>query len=91
MLNVRTYKDPLKEASLEVIPIKHTLQNEDRQLRFEQKTHKMSNTSSVMEIKIALLKVLSPTHDFVSHESTANLIIHHSFTVTLDLTFNLLI
>lgn len=77
MLNVRMYEDPLREASLEVIPMKHRLQNEDRQLRFEQKTHKMFNTSSVMQIKITLPQILSPAHNLVAHESTADLIIHH--------------
>lgn len=58
MLNVRMYEDSLKEVSLEVIPIKHRLQNEDRQPRFEQKTYKMFNTSFVMQLKITLPKFI---------------------------------
>lgn len=69
------YEAPLKEASLEVVPIKHRLQNEDKRLRFEQKTHKMFNTSSVMQIKITLPKILSLAHNLVAYESTVDLII----------------
>lgn len=75
MLNVRTYEDSLKEASLEVIPIKHRLQNEDKQLRFEQETYKIFNTFLVIQLKNNTTKIPSPAHNLVAHDSTADLIV----------------
>lgn len=60
-------------------PNKPRLQNEDKRLRFEQKTHKMFNASSVMQIRITLPKILSPAHNLVAHEITEGLITHHMF------------
>lgn len=69
-------KTPLKSV-FRSHPNKPQAMNEDRRLRFEQKTHKMINASSVMQIKITLPKILSPTHNLVAHETTEERIIHH--------------